>query len=63
MKQKNLFKKNRNKLTDFKTNLMVIIGETNHSGEESIGRGGIIHTHYCIKQMKLIQHCKSTIDK
>ena len=39
---------NRNKLTDFKTNLTVtqvnLLG-----GEGGIVRFGIIHTHYCIK--------------
>ena len=44
MIQKNIFKKNRNKPTDFKTNLMVTMGET--IGEGRIGRVGITHTYY-----------------
>ena len=47
MIQKNLFIK-QNKFTDFKTNLMVTIGET-VVGEGGIGRVGITDTHYCIK--------------
>ena len=40
--------RNRNKLTDFKSRLMVTLGETLVEG--SIGRGGITQTHYRIKQ-------------
>ena len=39
---------NRNKLTDFKTNLMATIGET-VVREGRIGRVEITYTHYCIK--------------
>ena len=46
--QKNLFIKQ--KQTDFKTNLMVTIGETVVE-EGEIGRVGIPYTHYFIKEM------------
>ena len=49
MMQKNLLK-HRNKLTDFKTNLMVTIGETT-AGEGRIGTVEITYTHYRVKQM------------
>ena len=44
MIQNNLFIKQ--KLTDFKTNLMVTTGKT-FAGEGGIERVEITHTHYC----------------
>ena len=49
MLQNNLFK-NITKLTDFKINLMVTIGET-IGGKRRIGRVALTYTHHCIKQM------------
>ena len=45
---KRTYLKNRKKPTDFKTNLMVTIGET-IGGEGRIGSMGIIYLQYCIK--------------